>query len=86
MRKFISSNVIASEHVPGTFHAIIPSTGKKKQKLMIAWTAILMIVAMMAAILGYTGIAGAAAGVAQILFVIFLTMFLVAVLIGRRNA
>jgi uncharacterized membrane protein YtjA (UPF0391 family) len=47
---------------------------------MLGWALTFLIVALVAAALGFTGIAGAASSIAQILFVIFLVLFLIAML------
>jgi len=52
---------------------------------MLRWALIFLVVALISAALGFTGIAGAAAGMAQILFWVFLVVFLIALLLGRRT-
>jgi len=42
-------------------------------------------VSLLAALFGFTGIAGAAAGIAQILFFVFLAVFVLLLLFGRRT-
>lgn len=49
---------------------------------MLRWAIAFFIIALVAAILGFGGIAVAAAGIAKILFFIFLVLFLVALLGG----
>ncbi|MBQ1543488.1 DUF1328 domain-containing protein [Caulobacter sp. CCUG 60055] len=44
---------------------------------MLRWALIFLVVALVAAVLGFTTIAGAAIGVAKILFYIFVILFLV---------
>jgi uncharacterized membrane protein YtjA (UPF0391 family) len=44
---------------------------------MLYWTSVFLVVALIAAVLGFTGMALAAAGVAKILFFIFLVLFLI---------
>ena len=51
---------------------------------MLSWALTFLIVALLAAALGFGGIAGEAAWVAHILFVVFLVLFLVSALSGRR--
>ncbi|WP_299629258.1 DUF1328 domain-containing protein [uncultured Tateyamaria sp.] len=43
---------------------------------MLGWAVTFLIVALIAAVLGFGGIAGAATGIAQLLFVVFLVLFL----------
>ena len=49
---------------------------------MLKWAVIFLIIALVAAIFGFTDIAAASAGIAKILFAIFLVLFLAAVFIG----
>ncbi len=42
---------------------------------MLYWTAIFLVVALIAAVFGFGGIASASAGIAQILFFIFISLF-----------
>jgi uncharacterized membrane protein YtjA (UPF0391 family) len=44
---------------------------------MLNWAITFFVVALIAAALGFTGIAVAAAGIAKLLFVVFLVLFLV---------
>jgi uncharacterized membrane protein YtjA (UPF0391 family) len=55
---------------------------------MLNWAITFFIVALIAAVLGFTGIAVAAAGVAKLLFVVFLVLFLVSLAthFGRRSS
>ena len=49
---------------------------------MLSWALTFFVVAIIAAVLGFTSIAGAAAGIAKILFFIFLVLSLVALVGG----
>jgi uncharacterized membrane protein YtjA (UPF0391 family) len=49
---------------------------------MLRWALIFLVFGLVAALLGFTSIAGTAIGIAKILFYIFLVLFLVALLIG----
>jgi uncharacterized membrane protein YtjA (UPF0391 family) len=51
---------------------------------MIGWAATFLIVALIAAVLGFTGIAGVATNIAWILFVVGLILAVVFALFGRR--
>ena len=59
---------------------------QKKEITMLSWSLTFLIVALIAAVLGFGGIAGMAASIAQALFVIFLVLFLMSLIIGRRSA
>ena len=49
---------------------------------MLRWALTFFIVALVAALLGFTGIAVAAAGIAKILFYIFLILFVVSLVVS----
>jgi uncharacterized membrane protein YtjA (UPF0391 family) len=51
--------------------------GKHEEVVMLRWALGFFIVALIAAVLGFSGVALAAAGIAKILFYIFLVLFLV---------
>ncbi|MFS0727073.1 DUF1328 domain-containing protein [Paenibacillus sp. 1P07SE] len=53
---------------------------------MLRWAAIFFIIAIVAAIFGFGGIVDAAAGVAKVLFFIFLILFVVSLITGRRGS
>lgn len=44
---------------------------------MLSWSVFFLIIALIAALLGFSSIAGAAAGIAKILFGVFLILFLI---------
>ena len=52
---------------------------------MLYWTLVFLVVAMVAALFGFSGIYLAAAGIAKILFFIFLVLFVVSLLAGGMN-
>jgi uncharacterized membrane protein YtjA (UPF0391 family) len=49
---------------------------------MLSWAVLFLVIALLAAVFGFTGIAGTAAGMAQILFFIFLVIFLISLVMG----
>jgi uncharacterized membrane protein YtjA (UPF0391 family) len=49
---------------------------------MLRWAVIFLIIALVAAMFGFTDIAAASAGIAKILFGIFLVLFLIALVFG----
>jgi uncharacterized membrane protein YtjA (UPF0391 family) len=49
---------------------------------MLRWAAIFFVIALIAALFGFGGIAVAAAGIAKVLFFIFLAVFLVTLILG----
>jgi uncharacterized membrane protein YtjA (UPF0391 family) len=53
---------------------------------MLRWAVIFLIIAIVAGLFGFTGIATASAGIAKILFGIFVLLFIVALLLGIAAA
>jgi len=53
---------------------------------MLYYAFVFLIIALVAAIFGFTGVYVAAAGIAKILFFLFLILFLVSLVFGRRAA
>jgi len=51
---------------------------------MLYYSIAFLVVALIAAALGFGGIAGAASGIAQILFFVFLVLFVLSLLFGKR--
>lgn len=49
---------------------------------MLGWAVTFFIIAIIAAVFGFTGIAVAAAGIAEILFYVFLALFVIALVAG----
>jgi uncharacterized membrane protein YtjA (UPF0391 family) len=49
---------------------------------MLRWAAIFFVIAVIAAIFGFGGIAAGAASVAKVLFYIFLGIFLISLIVG----
>ncbi len=56
----------------------IGGTKQLKNKTMLTWAIIFLVLAIIAGILGFGGIAGTAAGIAQILFFVFLALLIIA--------
>ena len=52
---------------------------------MLRWAILFLIVAIIAAVFGFGGIAAAATDVARLLFVVFLALFVIALFMGRRG-
>jgi uncharacterized membrane protein YtjA (UPF0391 family) len=52
---------------------------------MLGWAVTFLVIALVAAVLGFSGIAGTAVGLAKILFAVFLILFLVSLVFGRRR-
>ena len=52
---------------------------------MLHWALTFLVLGLIAALLGFTGIAGASIGIAKILFFVFLVMFAVMLLMGATR-
>jgi len=56
---------------------------------MLSWAVMFLVIAVIAAIFGFGGIAGTAAGIAQVLFWIFIAVFVISLLFslarGQRS-
>jgi uncharacterized membrane protein YtjA (UPF0391 family) len=52
---------------------------------MLYWAAVFLVIALVAALFGFGGIASASAGIAKILFVIFLILFVISLIFGWRG-
>ena len=52
---------------------------------MLSWAITFLIIALIAAVLGFGGIAGTAVGIAKIIFFVFIVLFFVSMLAGRRS-
>jgi uncharacterized membrane protein YtjA (UPF0391 family) len=51
---------------------------------MLHWAAVFFVIAIIAAVFGFGGIAASATGIAKILFFAFLVMAVISLLLGRR--
>ena len=52
---------------------------------MLGWAVVFLIIALVAALFGFGGIAAASAGIAKLLFFIFLVLFVVSLIFGWRG-
>lgn len=56
-----------------------------KEGIMLYWAVVFLVVAIIAGIFGFTGIAGTSIWIAKILFFVFIALFVVSLLFGRRT-
>ncbi|MGJ8678549.1 MAG: DUF1328 domain-containing protein [Akkermansiaceae bacterium] len=52
---------------------------------MLHWSLTFLVIAIIAAVLGFGGLAGAAAGIAKICFGIFIVIWLLALIFGKKS-
>jgi uncharacterized membrane protein YtjA (UPF0391 family) len=69
--------------IPGDVRHL-PRDQQQQERTMLHYTIIFLVVAIIAAVLGFGGIAGAAAGIAKILFFVFLVLFAISLFTGRK--
>jgi uncharacterized membrane protein YtjA (UPF0391 family) len=77
-----SSKNLTFTHAHQNFGAIHPA---KEVKLMLGWAVTFLIIALIAAVLGFGGIAAASAGIAKLLFFLFLVICVVFFFLGWRG-
>jgi uncharacterized membrane protein YtjA (UPF0391 family) len=58
------------------------SGGLSMEDVMLYWALVFFVIAIIAAVFGFGGIASTAAGIAQILFFVFLVIFLISLVMG----
>lgn len=58
---------------------------KLEENTMLGWALTFLVIALIAAALGFGGLAGTAAMVAKVLFVVFLVLFILGLVMGRRG-
>jgi uncharacterized membrane protein YtjA (UPF0391 family) len=52
---------------------------------MLRWALVFLVLALVAALFGFTGLAADAAWIAKILFFVFLIVFVISLILGRRG-
>lgn len=52
--------------------------------IMLYWAAVFFVIALLAAVFGFGGIAASAVGVAKVLFFVFLVLAIISLIFGRR--
>tara|TARA_R110002073_G_scaffold149182_2_gene302659 strand:+ start:345 stop:599 length:255 start_codon:yes stop_codon:yes gene_type:complete len=61
------------------------TTSRTKELTMLGWALTFLVIALIAAALGFGVVAGTAASIAKILFVVFLVLFVISLVMGRRG-
>ena len=52
---------------------------------MLSWALMFLVIALIAALFGFTSVAGTSMAAAQVVFFVFLVLFVVALVMGRRT-
>ncbi|MDR7313834.1 uncharacterized membrane protein YtjA (UPF0391 family) [Brevibacillus nitrificans] len=81
-RSFVS---VAEDTVKKEQEEINRNELRKQAFPMLGWSMTFLIIALIAAVFGFTGIVSAAVGIAKFLFVVFLILFVLSLLFGRRS-
>jgi uncharacterized membrane protein YtjA (UPF0391 family) len=58
---------------------------RSEENVMLHWAIVFFVVALLAAVFGFGGLAASAAGIAKIFFFIFLVLAVLSLLAGRRG-
>jgi uncharacterized membrane protein YtjA (UPF0391 family) len=58
---------------------------RQGETIMLQYTIIFLIIALVAGAFGFFGVAGIAASIAKVLFFIFLVLFIAGLVLGRRS-
>ena len=61
---------------------VVFATQQPQVIVMLQWALLFLVLGLLAALFGFTGIAGASIGIAKILFFVFLVVFVVMLLMG----
>jgi len=57
----------------------------QEQSIMLRWALIFLVVALLAALFGFTGIAAGAASIGRFLFFLFLVLFVISLILGMTR-
>ncbi len=63
---------------------LLPNMRRREVNPMLHYAVVFLIIALIAGLFGFGVIASTAAGIAKILFLVFLVLFVVSLLMGRR--
>lgn len=59
---------------------------ESRVNMMLKWSVIFLVVALIAGIFGFFGIVEAAASIAKVLFFVFVVLFVISLFTGRRRS
>jgi uncharacterized membrane protein YtjA (UPF0391 family) len=66
----------------GVLRKLLKSKLFIRRQAMLGWAVTFLVIALIAAVLGFGGVAGTATGIAKILFFVFLIVFIVSLITG----
>jgi uncharacterized membrane protein YtjA (UPF0391 family) len=79
---------VTKSSLPDTYRVrgrLAVTTTLEKETDMLRWALVFLIVALIAGVFGFWGLEGLAMWIAKVLFVVFLVLFVVSLLLGRRG-
>ena len=79
---------VTKASLPDTYRVrgrLAVTTTLEKETDMLRWALVFLIVALIAGVFGFWGLEGLAMWIAKVLFVVFLVLFVVSLLLGRRG-
>lgn len=82
--RFLSGNARRAGTLFATSSERTTSNHQERIKVMLYWAAVFFVIALVAAVLGFSGVAAGAAGIAKILFFVFLVLGALSLIFGRR--
>ncbi len=71
---------VVSMFAPSTEFCTLPT-----EIVMLSWALTFLVIALIAGVLGFGVVAGTAASIAKILFFVFLVLFIIGLVMGRRG-
>lgn len=77
-------NDLEKNNYVACFERFIHQSNVNQRNQMLGYAITFLIIALIAGVLGFTGVMGAAAYIAKILLVVFLILFVVSLIAGRR--
>jgi uncharacterized membrane protein YtjA (UPF0391 family) len=61
---------------------LLPGTNETQERVMLSWVVTFLVIALIAGLLGFGGIAGASIEIAKIVFFVAIVLFLISAVVG----
>src|SRR2546430_15640151 len=81
-----AGSILLFQEAPWPMEAQVNLKLSRERNTMLSWAITFLVIAIIAAVLGFGGIAGTAAGIAKVLFFVFLVLFVISLFFGRGRA
>jgi uncharacterized membrane protein YtjA (UPF0391 family) len=82
LRQYRGNDVVFGMHTAPGSAVTAPDTAHTQESVMLYWSAIFFVIALVAALLGFGGLAHGAADIGKVLFFLFIVLFIISVLVG----